>query len=225
MPFVAQLGAKPQTRPRLQLCCARQMRPSSFASLSAVRLLGKHLHPTVRTMHDGNGAENDLLLPAHCCVAWHPAFEFRTPWCERQDVGAGVHPPKNEAMRGPVLHRCTVHPSRIGCNPREPDVCPKILQRSVVCASCVHECKFYASWRAANDNKSSLRRPLTFWKQHRQRKPTSSGYTGAWPRLSHLHTTMSKDGSSARQYSQASSTAGRRDITPQWNHPSAPDKV
>lgn len=58
----------------------------------------------------------------------------------------------------------------IGCEPREPEVCPKILQRAVVCASCVHKRKFCVSWRAANGLESShRRRPQTFWNGHGSR--------------------------------------------------------
>jgi hypothetical protein len=233
---VAQLGAKPQTRPLDDTgvapgrCDALHLR---FRPSCVSCELRGCLHFTQTPKHPNALCMTQTALGMTCCcqltttalrTARRPAIRFRTPMSERQPVGArSSTPQKNEAMRGLVPHRCIIaHPSRIGCTPREPDMSPKILQRSVVCASCVRKRRFCACWRAANGDESSHPRLLDLLEAAPM--PTEADFIrlyhvrGLGSGLSHpLHHGLVQ----RRQFrkvdtydSQASSLAGRRDITP-----------
>ena len=159
-------GQNPDRPHQAQLRCTRQMRHLHLHLRLLCSCVCECLHLAVRVVHDASSAENDLLLPAHC-AARSTANEFRsTTGCGRRTSS----PKTSHAWPcSSPMHCASLTVWVIGCKPREPEECPKIVQQAVVCASCVHKRRFCASWRAANGDESSHRPPLAFWNGHRSR--------------------------------------------------------
>lgn len=124
------------------------MRQSSFAS---PLLCGWCVNAFISHFRCDSCMTQTALQMTCCCQLTALLGARLTSSVQRQAVGAGRNS-KNEPCVALLFTDALRIPRGlvIGCEPREPEVCPKILQRAVVCASCVHKRKFCVSWRAAN---------------------------------------------------------------------------